>query len=916
MRNVRFESKTTPPHWKSLRVLGVLFCLIVLTAGFAGAAGASGIDITLGTPASGDNWAYDSLNETLTLNGGTWEYINATGAGDLIIELNGTNNITGGFVVLNIEDDAEYQDFYSIYVSDGNLTIQNGADGGLLNVTANVPSLETDADGIYAEGNITFKSGTVEIDICGDGNVCGVCADGAVSISGGQVNIEAASSGDGAEANGICADDINVLGGMVNAEVTAEDCDAYGIYAWDNLIISGGVVSVDAKSSGSRVYSCGVGTNNYIEISDGEVNIEAEASGDITYTEGIYAKADVEISGGQVNIEAEASGDEAKANGIYAYEIEILGGTVNIEAETSGDGAEAKGIYAYEIKISDGTVIAESHSVDGYAFGIYTRYNLLISDSAKVNVVDVTAYSESETLSPVSAYGIYVESYSGNLVISDSAKVNIAKVISCCSYGIYVWGNLTISDTAEVMVSAVTSTDDSAYGILTSSGNLTISDSAEVTVTEVTGLSASGIGTGWDIEISGGTVTVDVQATAADCLVYGIIPYYDAVISSGTVTVNAISLNGPAYGLSSYMGDIFISGGEVTVNTEATDGDAYGVYVDYGSVFALTNGVVNTRAKVTGDLGYAYGVGDHKSEITGGKITAIGDNWAFASSYTQDRLIVSSVLTVRASENIDGTGLSVVSPSVVTEVGSEYKYVVIEPLQKDDTSGGNSGSSSKPSKPSKPVEPEIPEEPSEPGIITPSETIVEDTKEIVVSEENTDVLETGETVTVVELEDTEVVQSVAVPEEVAEENPGASVMVTEGNKDTVLLPGDVTTEDVHVILDLAVVDTEGKPVKVKSSGYFILDANVPNGKKLAVGHYKDGIWEDCKVEHIGNGQYKVHYNSLSPFAAVFIEEDEESPFVVAEEPVDEPEIPENPESSMPLLAVLAGLGVVVLIRRK
>ena len=946
MRNVRFESKTTPPHWKSLRVLGVLFCLIVLTAGFAGAAGASGIDITLGTPASGDNWAYDSLNETLTLNGGTWEYINATGAGDLIIELNGTNNITGGFVVLNIEDDAEYQDFYSIYVSDGNLTIQNGADGGLLNVTANVPSLETDADGIYAEGNITFKSGTVEIDICGDGNVCGVCADGAVSISGGQVNIEAASSGDGAEANGICADDINVLGGMVNAEVTAEDCDAYGIYAWDNLIISGGVVSVDAKSSGSRVYSCGVGTNNYIEISDGEVNIEAEASGDITYTEGIYAKADVEISGGQVNIEAEASGDEAKANGIYAYEIEILGGTVNIEAETSGDGAEAKGIYAYEIKISDGTVIAESHSVDGYAFGIYTRYNLLISDSAKVNVVDVTAYSESETLSPVSAYGIYVESYSGNLVISDSAKVNIAKVISCCSYGIYVWGNLTISDTAEVMVSAVTSTDDSAYGIfigsgdlvisdsaevmvsavtstddsaygiLTGSGNLTISDSAEVTVTEVTGLSASGIGTGWDIEISGGTVTVDVQATAADCLVYGIIPYYDAVISSGTVTVNAISLNGPAYGLSSYMGDIFISGGEVTVNTEATDGDAYGVYVDYGSVFALTNGVVNTRAKVTGDLGYAYGVGDHKSEITGGKITAIGDNWAFASSYTQDRLIVSSVLTVRASENIDGTGLSVVSPSVVTEVGSEYKYVVIEPLQKDDTSGGNSGSSSKPSKPSKPVEPEIPEEPSEPGIITPSETIVEDTKEIVVSEENTDVLETGETVTVVELEDTEVVQSVAVPEEVAEENPGASVMVTEGNKDTVLLPGDVTTEDVHVILDLAVVDTEGKPVKVKSSGYFILDANVPNGKKLAVGHYKDGIWEDCKVEHIGNGQYKVHYNSLSPFAAVFIEEDEESPFVVAEEPVDEPEIPENPESSMPLLAVLAGLGVVVLIRRK
>ena len=1003
MRNVRFESKTTSPHWKSFRVLGILFCLIVLTAGFAGAAGASGIDITLGTSAPGDNWAYDSLNKTLTLNGGTWDYINATGTGDLILVLNGTNNITGGFVVKNIVEGVAYQEFYSICVMYGNLTIQNGADGGTLNVTANVPSLESDAygiyaSGIYAEGNITFKCGTVDLNISGDsGCIEGVFAAGAVSISDGLLNIGVVASGDDTQATGIYAydDEIEISSGQVNIEVAVSgyDAEATGICA-DDINILGGTVNIKAEASGNDAEATGIYSYyDEIEISSGQVDIEAEASGYDAMANGIYAY-DIKILGGTVNIEAEASGYDAMANGIYAYEIKISSGTVNIEAEASGDSAEAKGICAYEIKISGGTVIAESHSVDGYAFGIYTRDNLFISDSAKVNVSDVTADSESESASHVSAYGIYVESDSGNLVISDSAKVNVTEVIGCCSYGIHVRGNLTISDTAEVMVSAVTSTDvtstddsaygihtvsgnlvisdsaevmvsavtstdDSAYGILTSSGNLTISDSAEVTVTEVTGLSASGIGTGWDIEISGGTVTVDVQATAADCPVQGIIPYYDAVISGGAVTVNAISLNGPAYGLSSYMDDILISGGSVTVNTEATGNDAfgiyassysmddgvedtgdifisggevtvnakaggeseyvisaYGIYVDYGGVFAMTNGVVNTRSKVTGDLGYAYGVGDHKSEITGGKITAIGDNWAFASSYTQDRLIVSPALTVRASENIDGTGLSVVSPSVVTEVGSEYKYVVIEPSQKDDTPSGNSGSSSKPSKPSKPVEPEIPEEPLEPGIITPSETIVEDTKEIIVSDETTEVLETGETVTVVELEDTEIIQSVAVPEEIAEENPGASVMVTEGNKDTVLLPGDITTEDVHVIVDLAVVDTEGKPVKIKSSGYFILDANVPNGKKLAVGHYKDGIWEDCKVEHIGNGQYKVHYNSLSPFAAVFIEEDEESPFVVAEEPVDEPEIPENPESSMPILAVLAGLGVVVLIRRK
>ena len=280
MRNVRFESKTTPSHWKSLRVLGVLFCLIVLTVGFAGAAGASGIDITLGTPASGDNWAYDSLNKTLTLNGGTWDYINATGTGDLILVLNGTNNITGGFVVKNIVEGVAYQEFYSICVMDGNLTIQNGADGGTLNVTANVPSLESDAygiyasgiyaSGIYAEGHLTFKCGTVDLNISGDsGCIEGVFAAGAVSISDGLLNIGVVASGD--------------------------DTQATGIYAYDDEI----------------------------EISSGQVNIEVAVSGYDAEATGICAD-DINILGGTVNIKAEASGYDAMANGIYAYEIKIL----------------------------------------------------------------------------------------------------------------------------------------------------------------------------------------------------------------------------------------------------------------------------------------------------------------------------------------------------------------------------------------------------------------------------------------------------------------------------------------------------------------------------------------------------------------------------------------------------------------
>ena len=987
MRNVRFESKATPPHWKSLRVLGVLFCLIVLTAGFAGAAGASGIDITLGTPASGDNWAYDSLNETLTLNGGTWEYINATGAGDLIIELNGTNNITGGCEVGS--------SLYGIYVL-GNLTVQDGIEG-FLNVTTAGTSKRV--SGIYSSENITIQSGIVEVhaNTTGMHIACGIRA----------------------------GNDFSVISGTVTVTEVTSEYVAYGITAAGIIEISGGTVTVDAQATGASGRAEGIGSFSDVDIEGGTVIVNVTSINGSA--ESIWSEENLTISGGKVEVLANGNTD---ITGITAGGVTILGSEVavivngnsttgimtfgdiiisggKVTADVTGVGI-VRGLFSPigSTSISDSAEISIRVTGESMVCGLSAASTLTISDSAKVDVAEVTANYESSE-----AYGIYVDD--GDLVISDSATVTVSEVTGCCSAGICVYGDFIISDTAEVKVTAVNSTDDSAYGIYTYDnllisdsakvnvadvtayseseipshvyaygiivydGYLTISDTTEITVTEVTGLSASGIDVEGAIEISGGTVTVDVQATAAECLTQGIISYSDVVISSGAVTVNAISLNGPAYGLYSYRDDIFISGGEVTVNAkaggeseydisaysiqsqrgvieisggvvtanakatekadayglsaeseitisegsiyadaEATDGDACGVYVDYGGVFALTNGVVSTRAKVTGDLGYAYGVGDHKSEITGGKITAIGDNWAFAASDSSDRLIVASTLTVRASENIEGTGLSEVSPSVVTEVGSEYKYVVIEYLQKDDTPSGNSGSSSKPSKPSKPVEPEIPEEPSEPGIITPSETIVEDTKEIVVSEENTEVLETGETVTVVELEDTEIIQSVAVPEEIAEENPGASVMVTEGNKDTVLLPSDVTTEDVHVILDLAVVDTEGKPVKVKSSGYFVLDAAVPEGKKLAVGHYKDGVWEDCKVEDLGNGQYKVHYNGLSPFAAVFIEEHEESPFVAAEEPVENPEIPEIPESPMPFLAVLAGLGTAVLLRKR
>ena len=265
----------------------------------------------------------------------------------------------------------------------------------------------------------------------------------------------------------------------------------------------------------------------------------------------------------------------------------------------------------------------------------------------------------------------------------------------------------------------------------------------------------------------------------------------------------------------------------------------------------------------------------------------------------------------------DGTGTSYPADYSASKMTTENGAEITLYAQWKDISGGNDGSDSdsdyddyepwtpstpsKPSKPSTPTTPEVPDVPK----------VTDETKEISVSEENTETLPTGDKVIVVALENTKAVQSVAVPEAVAQANPGASVKVTEGGE-APALPESVAADNVHIVVGVSVVDKEGNSVKITESGYFILDADVPAGKKLVVGHYKNDIWVDCLVENLGNGQHKVHYNGLSPFAAVIIEEHEESPFTAEEKPTEEPA-----ETPAPILGmVLGGLAAAVVLRRK
>ena len=361
MRNANFESKNSPSQWKLLRVLGILFCLIVLTAGFAGAAGASGIDITLGAPVSGENWAYDYLNETLTLNGGTWEYINATGAGDLIIELNGTNNITGEYTSGN--------NIYGIYVPGGTLTIKSdGTSAGSLNVTVSGSGSGSDHGyGIYAKKSpssesIKIESGKVEVNVTGS-EAYGIYADyGRLNISGGEVNVTV---------NGVSK--------------------AFGIYANDS--------------------SEGSGFNDIIHITNSTVAVKANALTAVGISIVDLGQINIGIGG---NVTVEAKGTNS-AKGISAEGGNIVNahGIVTATATITNNhpGNAAYGLFASGTEPA-GNIRIHTYSVKTTAVGSSQAINATSLSGSHLSIQASTYISESG-LSPVTAsdFTNYLNSY-------------------------------------------------------------------------------------------------------------------------------------------------------------------------------------------------------------------------------------------------------------------------------------------------------------------------------------------------------------------------------------------------------------------------------------------------------------------------------------------------------------------------
>ena len=481
--------------------------------------------------------------------------------GNLTIEGSGKLTVTGGAA----QTKSHGIDAANVTISGGTVT----ATGGAVNYSGDE---YTESCGIHVSGNVTI-SDTAKVNAMGGDATAnysysrGIYANGNVTIKGGTVT---ATGGEAAYSDGISAyaGNVTISGGTVTAKGGDATNGSYGIYTSYNVTVSG-TAKVTA-TGGTADNSTGIYVYEYYDndskkyvggsltISGGTLTaIGGEVTDDNGDSSGIHAWGDVTISGGTVT----AKGGDAtnRSYGIYTSYNVTVSGTAKVTA-TGGTALDSYGINAFkDLTISGGTVTAtggDATGVDRESCGIY---------------VDDLTISGEET--KVTATGGKVTGNFGG------------------SSGIFAFNNITISGGT---VTATGGTAEYSWGIDTEYGDVAISGGS-VTATGGTADNYSyGIDAA-DVTIEGGNVTANGGEADESC---GIYAYDDVTISGGHVIAQTLAgksattraaLN-KAPGLDSYTGYYWRTSTEDSFTTGNYSYSDTHTYVEFynGSTYTVT----------------------------------------------------------------------------------------------------------------------------------------------------------------------------------------------------------------------------------------------------------------------------------------------------------------------------------------
>ena len=193
----------------------------------------------------------------------------------------------------------------------------------IINTNLSITSVNTAING---KDMVAISNATIKIDAKGNGIKSSNTEDtslGYITINDSTITVVATEDGIEAETNlsiTNCNLTITTGGGSNNSVSSSNATSAKGLKATNNIIIDGGVITLDTSDDG-------IHSNNSIQIDAGTFQIK---SGD----DGIHADTNLAINGGTINVTKSYEGLEAAT-------IEITGGTISVVA--SDDGINAAG---------------------------------------------------------------------------------------------------------------------------------------------------------------------------------------------------------------------------------------------------------------------------------------------------------------------------------------------------------------------------------------------------------------------------------------------------------------------------------------------------------------------------------------------------------------------------------------------
>lgn len=288
----------------------------------------------------------------------------------------------------------------------------NASSGGLgrIKINGGVLNLLAQKDGLDAAGDVVLTGGVVNISAGSGKQGMGVCADGSIELSGGELQI--VSVDDALHA----FRDVELSGGTV-ALSTGDD----GVHAGGTLRVSGGVLDIAQSYEGleGQVIEVSGGTIRVLSRDDG---FNAAGGHDASNDKGVFgadrfsgeADALILISGGTTTINAE--GDGVDSNGY----LRVTGGALYISGPSKpNNGALDFGI---EASITGGTVIAAGAAGMAENFGpSSTQGSILLSLGSAQNAGSTVSICDEK--GTILAY--YEPEKSFNSVVISTGGMNV-----------------------------------------------------------------------------------------------------------------------------------------------------------------------------------------------------------------------------------------------------------------------------------------------------------------------------------------------------------------------------------------------------------------------------------------------------------------------------------------------------------